>query len=187
MKSIVLFAFAFAMLLPSVSHAQLGKKIDLYISNDVLKTAEWAAFNYMESLDLAQTGDQKGLKDFLEFSRALDGGECIDHAVTCIELIKYCTDEKMGAVIYILKPKLKTILLDRFQLAQAQSKKEELHKPMQEWAPLTWKALHGEKVTCSSCNSEAGTTKSNGKKPISAMNAAESTEPATGTETKGKQ
>lgn len=151
MRSVLLAAFTFALLSPVLIHAQQGKKMDIEISSAVLKTAEWANFKYMEKLDLAQSGDQQGIKALLEFSGTVDGTEALQHATTCIELIPLASDEKMGSVISSLKPKLVTALKERFVLAQARTKKEELRKPLQEWAPLTWKALNGEKVVCNSC------------------------------------
>ncbi|MBC7777648.1 MAG: hypothetical protein H7246_19595 [Phycisphaerae bacterium] len=183
MRSTLLLAVVTALFSPFMLHAQQGKKMDIDISSEVLKTAEWAAFKYMEKIDLAQTGDQKAIKEFLEFSAVVDGVEALQHATTCIELIPFTTDEKMGAVIYILKPKLREVLLDRFQLAQGRTKKEEMRKPLQEWAPLTWKALHGEKVVCSSCMSQ-GLTKAGGQKPAPPAADSEAIQPASAT---GKQ
>jgi hypothetical protein len=109
----------------------------------------------------------------LEFSGTVDGTESLQHATTCLELIPLATDEKMGAVISSLKPKLKTILLDRIQLAQGRTKKENLIKPLQEWAPLTWKALHGERVVCNSCMHKDGQMM---KKPDGVMSPAQKTQ-----------
>jgi hypothetical protein len=164
------FTCLFALFLsPLVISAQEGKKTDLEISSEVLKTADWAAFKYMENLDKAQSGDLKAIKAFLEFSSVVDGTESLQHAMTCVELIPLTTDEKMGASIATLKPKLKTVLLERFVLAQGRTKKEELKKPLLEWAPLTWKALNGEKVSCTSCMQSGGVTKAvpGGQKPSS--------------------
>ncbi len=165
MRSIFLAATLFALLFPCMVHAQKGKKVQVEIFSDVLKTAEWAAFKYMDNIYLAQSGDQKAIKALLEFSATLDGVETLQHATTCIELIPIIKDDKFGSIVSILKPKLKTALLDRFQLAQARTKKEELRKPFQEWAPLTWKALNGEKVACSSCMSQGTVTKPGAQKP----------------------
>ncbi len=159
MRSMLLAVIVSALLSPMMLQAQANAKADIEISAAVLKTAEWAGFKYMEVLDKATIGDQKGLLDFFEFSGTVDGTEAIQHALTCIELIPIATDDKFGPVVYILKPKLRSVLLERFQLAQGRTKKEALKKPLQEWAPLTWKALHGELVTCSSCH-QAGLTKS---------------------------
>lgn len=156
MKSF-LRAFAFAtLLIPTLTQAQEGKKVDIEVSGAVLKTAEWANFKYMENLDKAQGGDQKAIKAFLEFSGAVDGVEALQHATACIELIPYTKDERFGSVVSTLKPKLKAALLSRFQLAQGRTKKTELLRPMQEWAPFTWKALNGENVVCNSCIDENG-------------------------------
>ncbi len=157
MRSTFLATIFCALLSPMVLLAQQpGTKADIEISSAVLKTAEWAGFKYMENLDLAQSGDQKAIKALFDFSGTVDGKEALEHATTCIELIPLASDEKVGAVISSLKPKLISVLLDRFQLAQGRTEKEALRKPMQEWAPLTWKALHGEQVICNSCMHQDG-------------------------------
>jgi len=180
MRSIFLAATLSALLFPCIIHAQKGKKVEVEVFSDVLKTAEWAAFKYMDNIYLAQSGDQKAIKSLLEFSATVDGVETLQHATTCIELIPLVSDEKFGSIVSILKPKLKTVLLERFPLAQARTKKEALRKPFQEWAPLTWKALNGEKVACSSCMSQGTTTKP-GQKPTPSSGL-EVTEPASATE-----
>ncbi len=157
MRSAFLLVFVSILLFPSLSHAQAAKKMDIEVSDAVLKTAEWANFKYMENLKHAKTGDKKAIKDFLEFSGTVDGTESLEHATTCIELIPYASDMNVGTVISTLKPKLKKVLLQRFVLAQGRTKKEELRKPLQEWAPLCWKALHGEIVM--SVNSDGAQTK----------------------------
>ncbi|MFN0035556.1 MAG: hypothetical protein ACKVUS_10840 [Saprospiraceae bacterium] len=158
MRSALFAAAFFALFSPPMLHAQAGKKADVEVFGAVLKTAEWAGFKYMENVNLAKGGDQKAIKALLEFSGTVDGTEAIQHTTTCLELIPFASDEKVGSTIYIVKPRLKALLLDRFQLAQGRTKKEVLRKPLQEWAPLTWKALHGEKVVCGSCMHEMGTT-----------------------------
>ena len=156
MRSALLVLTVCMLFSPMMLNAQEGAKADIEISSAVLKTAEWAGFKYMENLDLAQSGDQKAIKALFEFSGTVDGTEALQHAVTCIELIPIATDEKVAAVISSVKPKLITVLLDRFQLAQGRTKKEALHKPMQEWAPLCWRALHGERIMCNSCMQQGG-------------------------------
>ncbi|MFN0173337.1 MAG: hypothetical protein ACKVU0_01725 [Saprospiraceae bacterium] len=166
MRSIFLLAFVSFLLSPSKFHAQTDKKSDIEVSSAVLKTAEWANFKYMENLNLAKTGDVKAIKAFLEFSGTVDGVESLEHATTCIELIPFSSDMVSGAVISTLKPKLQKVLLERFVLAQGRTKKEALRKPLQEWAPLCWKALNGEKVAAL----ESGQAKSdpNRKTPVMA-------------------
>ncbi len=156
MRSAFLLACVSVLLSPFMLHAQKAKKTEIEISSDVLKTAEWAKFKYMENVDMAQKGDPKGIKALFEFSGTVDGVESLQHATTCLEIIPFATDEKVGSVISSLKPKLKTVLLERFQLAQGRTKKEELRKPLQEWAPLCWKALNGEMVIDSSKIQDGG-------------------------------
>jgi hypothetical protein len=116
---------------------------DIKVSEKVLKTAEWAKFKYMDELALAQSGDLAAIKRMLEFSKMVDGGETIDHALTCLELIPVAGDDNFAAVIAGLSPKLKEVLLKRFNFAQGRSEKETLRLPMTVWAPNTWGALNG--------------------------------------------
>jgi len=156
MRSAFLLAIVSTFFFPVALNAQTGKTTEVETYSAVLKTAEWAGFKYMDNIKLALAGDQKAIKALFEFSGTVDGVESLQHATTCIELIPIASDDKVGSVISSLKPKLKTALLERFQLAQARTKKEELRKPLQEWAPQSWKALNGEKVTCNSCMHESG-------------------------------
>lgn len=149
-RTLCLLAFV-AWFIPGMLSAQGAPKKEVEISSAVLKTAEWANFKYMENLDLAISGDQKALKALLDFSGTVDGTESLQHATTCIELIPLVSDDKMAQTILTLKPRLIAKLLDRFQLAQGRTKKVDLRKPLQEWAPNTWKALHGERVDCINC------------------------------------
>lgn len=160
MRSAFLLAIVSILFFPAVVNAQTAKKTDVETYSAVIKTSEWAGFKYMENINLALAGDQMAIKALLEFSGTVDGAESLQHATTCIELIPFASDDKFGSVISSLKPKLKTVLLERFQLAQGRTKKEELRKPLQEWAPLCWKALNGERVTCNSCMHESGLMKS---------------------------
>ena len=156
MRIALLVATLFALLSPMTINAQEVDYNGIMVSEKVIKTAEWSSFKYKETLDLAKKGDMKAIKSFLEFSSVVDGTESLQHATTCLELIPFTTDEKMGVGIYTLKPKLKTALLQRFTLATGRTKKETLQKPLLEWAPLTWKALNGEVVACSSCMNQGG-------------------------------
>lgn len=141
-----LAAFVLLAVFPFFLNAQNENKIEVEISKPVVKTADWAGFKYMEKVDLAQRGDYHAMRDLLNFSGTVDGTEAIQHAVTCLELIPYTSDETVASVISVQKPKLKNVLLERYTLAQSRTKKEELRKPLQEWAPLTWDALHGKMI-----------------------------------------
>jgi len=160
MRFALLAATLFALLSPLALNAQEENYNGIVVFTKVLKTAEWSNFKYKETLDLAKKGDIKAIKSFLEFSSVVDGTESLQHATTCLELIPFTTDEKMGVAIYSLKPKLKKALLPRFTLATGRTKKETLQKPLLEWAPLTWKGLNGEVVACSSCANQDGITPS---------------------------
>lgn len=138
---------------PVVAQPEAPKN-DITVFDSVLKTAEWASFKYVPTLDLAKTGDVKALKSLFEFSGTVDGVEAILHATTCLELIPFATDEMVAPVISSLKPKLQAAMLERLTLAQGRTQKEALRKPLQEWAPLCWRALHGEKIRCTSCAHE---------------------------------
>lgn len=155
MKSLFYLAILCFFMAPALLRAQQGAKADIEISSAVLKTAEWAGFPYMETIDKAQSGDIDAIRKFFEFSGTVDGVEALQHAVTCLELSALLADDRVGWAITRLKPRLKTVLLERFQIAQSRTKKEALHKPMQQWAPGIWKALNGEEVLCHSC-SEGG-------------------------------
>jgi hypothetical protein len=116
---------------------------DIKVSEKVLKTAEWAKFKYLEELALAKSGDLVAIKRMLEFSKMVDGGEAIDHAVVCLELIPLAGDDNFATVVAGLSPKLREALLKRFNFAQGRSEKETLRLPMTVWAPHTWGALNG--------------------------------------------
>ena len=182
MRSALLLSTIFAFLFPCLANAQEGAKADIEVSSAVLKTAEWAGYKYMENLDKAKAGDAIALTSFFKFSGTVDGTEALQHATTCLELIPFATDEKVGTVIYSLKPNLQAVLLERFQLAQGRTKKEALLKPLQDWAPFTWKGLHGEKVICSVCVGKDLMTVPPAHKP--GETSLETTEP---TNTTGKQ
>ncbi|MBN8677486.1 MAG: hypothetical protein J0M29_04630 [Chitinophagales bacterium] len=156
MKSLFRILFCLLICMPVMVKAQAPKTEEIQVFPAVLKTAEWANFKYMDVLEKAKGGDHKAIRSFLEFSGTVDGTEALQHATTCIELLPFLSDEIVGSIIYSMKPKLKSVLLSRFQLAQGRTKKEALLKPMQEWAPLTWKALNGERVVCTSCMHEGG-------------------------------
>jgi hypothetical protein len=61
-----------------------------------------------------------------------------------LELIASDGDNPFAGALFLSKPKLRSVILDRLQLAQGRTKKEALRKPMSEWAPNTWDVLHGK-------------------------------------------
>lgn len=171
MKSALSFFAALMLLSPTLLHAQTPKGTDIEVSGAVLATAEWANFKYMEKLEAAKKRDHRALKELFEFSGTVDGREAIQHTATLLELIPFVTDDLNGTIISnTLKPKLKTILLERFQKAQELTKKEDLQKPLEAWAPMTWKALNGEKVMCSTCLTQGGSLSKPGAQKPDASN-----------------
>ncbi|MBL7807980.1 MAG: hypothetical protein JNN28_09210 [Saprospiraceae bacterium] len=185
MKSLFRTLVCMLFLSPLMVQAQDSKNTDIQVFPGVLKTAEWANFKYMDVLNKAKTGDQLSIRTFLEFSGTVDGTEALQHATTCIELLSVVSDEVYGAIIAAMKPKLRSVLLTRLPLAQGRTKKEALQKPMQEWAPQTWKALNGERVVCNSCRQEGGLAPA--KPGFGIKPGAESTAPVESDKETGKQ
>lgn len=153
------------MLTTGILQAQTDVKTRVEISPKVLKTAEWAKFDYMKNIDMAQRGDYHAMKNLLDFSGTVDGTEALQHATTCLELIPEVSDETFASAVSVLRPKLKTVMLDRLVLAQGRTKKTDLQKPLQEWAPLTWDALNGKMVvSCMKPSSELSEEEMNEKR-----------------------
>lgn len=127
------------------SNAQTDNaEVDVTVFESVLSTASWANFKYKDQLALAKKGDQKALTALLDFSGTVDGRAALDHSVTLLELIVSTGDNAFSLAVKSSKAKLKSILLDRLQLAQGRTKKEELRQPMHAWAPMTWAALNNK-------------------------------------------
>ncbi|MCC7507625.1 MAG: hypothetical protein IT259_20115 [Saprospiraceae bacterium] len=121
-----------------------AKPLDIEVSPATLKTAEWADFKYNEILAKAATGDFKAIQQFFEFHSIVDGSDALGHGVSCLELIPVAGDFQVARVIQTLKPNLRKLLSERLVLAQGRTKKTELQKPLQEWAPDVWAALNGK-------------------------------------------
>jgi hypothetical protein len=151
MKSLFRTLICLCLLSPVMVQAQEVKNEDIQVFPAVVKTAEWANFKYMDVFNKAKSGDPRSIIQFLEFNSVVDGTEGLQHATTCLEMLPLLIDDLVGSGISGMKPKMKSLLLSRLQLAQGRTKKEALLKPIQEWAPFTWKALNGERVTCTSC------------------------------------
>ncbi len=139
MRKILVNTLIALFLLPAA--AAWSQKI--YVSKNVLKTAEWAGFKYNDKLKKALTSDQYAIRDFVEFSSLVDGVEGVEHAVSCLEIIPQVGDQTFGGSLMLSKPKLKKIVRDRLLLAQAKTQKADLKKPLESWAPITWAILNG--------------------------------------------
>lgn len=117
---------------------------NVYISKSVLKTADWANFEYKDILKKAIAGDENAIQQLFKFNNAVDGVEGIEHNVTCLELIPLASDFKVANALLFAKPKLKQVVLSRIILAQGRTQKPDLKKPMESWAPRTWAVLNNK-------------------------------------------
>lgn len=129
-----------ALLLLAVAPVFAQKKV--FVSDSVLKVAEEAQFDYKGALKKATAKDGKAVTDLIEFIRLLENAEADEHAMTCLELIPIATDKVFSQAVKSRSTKMKAALLSRISAAQERTQKSELKKPMEEWAPYSWKALN---------------------------------------------
>lgn len=120
-----------------------GQK-NVFVSKDVLKTAEWADFKYKDVMKKAVAGDKEAIKAFVDFTRYVEGVQGVEHAVTCLEIIPLTSDATFAFSIFSAPPKLKKVFWDRLLLAQGKTQNPELQKPLESWAPATWAVLNGK-------------------------------------------
>lgn len=140
MKNVVIPGFVLLFLaFSSTGYSQNN----VFISKDVLKTAEWADIKYKDLVKKASAGNKSSITTLFDFHRFVDGVEGLDHGVTCLELIPLAGDKAVAQSIYILKPKLKKVVLDRLILAQGRTQKVELREALSKWAPMTWEVVNG--------------------------------------------
>ncbi len=141
--------FSFCALAPvfNAGCQSVGVAPEVEVSDAVLRTAETFDFKYLDVLAKAKTGDVQSIHEFIRFHKYVDEIEAINHGVTCLELIPYATDAKFSMACKMATPNLKKVLLERLAQAQAKTKKEELRKPIKEWAPLTWATLSATATT----------------------------------------
>lgn len=128
---------------------------NVYISDNVTKTADQIDFKYKDVVKKATSKDQEAVRQLLDFSRIVDGSEAAEHAITCLEIIPMAGDQLVAKVIVKLSPKLKKALLDRFVAAQGQTKQDKLKAPMETWSPYTWKALNNLPIVFPNPNAKA--------------------------------
>lgn len=140
MKKTVFNSLIIIFLVPAFS--LFGQNV--YISKSVLKTADWANFEYKDILKKAIAGNEEAIQQLFKFNNAVDGVEGIEHNVTCLELIPLASDFKVANALLFAKPKLKQVVLSRIILAQGRTQKPDLKKPMESWAPRTWAVLNNK-------------------------------------------
>lgn len=117
-------------------------KSKVFVADGVLQLAKQLDFKYMDLLKKAENGDRDALKELLQFSIMTDGVDGLNHGVTCLELIDVANDENFALTVRLLKPKLKSLLLERLTLAQGRTTREALRKPLSDWAPMSWAAVN---------------------------------------------
>lgn len=153
------WAFCLFFLSATYLNAQnTTENTDVEVSESVLKTAEWARFEYKEVLAQAKGGNIVAIKKLLDFHGTVDGVDALKHAVTCLELIPVAGDENFAAAVSTCHLKLKRLLLERITLAQGRTKKESLRKSMADWAPVSWAYLNGKVAEQSGATKPAETT-----------------------------
>lgn len=138
MKKALLMNLALLLLAASPLFAQ--KKV--FVSDNVLQIAAQAQFDYKGTVKKASNKDGKALIDLFEFIRLLEADQADEHAITCLELIPLASDEVFAKAVKTRSIKMKAALLRRITAAQERTQKEALKKPMEEWAPYSWKALN---------------------------------------------
>lgn len=143
-KHLLIAILSLCFFAPALNAQKSSTEPEITVFESVLSTASWAGFKYQEQLGKAKAGDHKAMMQLLEFSGTVDGRAALDHSVTLLELLGTGTDLTFAAALHMEKPNLKKVLLDRLQLAQSRTQKENLRKPISEWAPNTWDVLHGK-------------------------------------------
>ena len=140
----LLFVFSLCALAPVFNAGCQSVSVapEVEVSDAVLRTAETFDFKYMDLLAKAKTGDVQSIQELIRFHKYVDDIEAINHAVTCLELIPFATDAKFSAACKMATPNMRKALAERLAQAQGKTKKEELRKPLKDWAPMTWAALN---------------------------------------------
>ena len=180
--------FFTALVLVFAATAQsLWAQNDVFVSKSVLKTAEWAGVKYKDLVKRAASGNTTSIQELFDFARYVDGSEALDHAVTCLEGIPAATDEKVARTIFSLSPNLKKTNLERIQLAQGRTKKANLQKPMQTWAPLTWEVLNGRGLPSAESTGAAAPDQMQGANPSGSLMNEKAATPDAGQATPGAQ
>ncbi len=144
LKHFLLAILASCFLLQSINAQTDNQEQDISVFESVLTIAEWAKFPYKDNLLAAKMGDFKATLKLLEFSGTVEGVAELEHSVTLLELLASGGDVIFAAAVNQAKPKLKSVLLQRLQLAQGRTLNENLREPIAKWAPITWAVLNGK-------------------------------------------
>lgn len=123
-------------------------KNGIYISEKVLKTADWAGYKYKETLQKAANNDNDAIKSLLLFYGTIDGTERIDHTITCVELAALLGDRRVAeAIVALNNPRLTKVIKDNVNMAMAQTTNPDLqNKPFESRFPLMWLAINDQQL-----------------------------------------
>lgn len=123
-------------------------KNGISISENVLKTADWAGYKYKATLEKAKANDNDAIKSLLLFHGTLDGVERLEHTTTCVELAALLGDRRVAeAIVAINNPRLNDVLKSSVQMAMTKTTNPELqNKPFENRFPLMWLAVNGQQL-----------------------------------------
>lgn len=126
----------------SNKHRAPGGK-SVYVSEKVLKTAEWAGFDYKKNLDEALHGNVTSMQKLFEFMKFVDGVERSEHAVTCYEIILVVGDQVYSSAVQNLYPKFRDVFRQQLIFATGRTENPDLKgKQLAQTFPYTWGALN---------------------------------------------
>ena len=123
-------------------------KNGIYISEKVLKTADWAGYKYRETLQQAAANDNDAIKSLLLFYGTVDGAERLDHTITCIELAALLGDRRVAeAIVALNNPRLTKVVKENVNMAMTKTTNPDLqNQPFESRFPLMWLAINDQKL-----------------------------------------
>lgn len=141
MRKILIFSCALAL---ALAFAQCGLNVEpeVTVSEAVVQSAKELKFDYVEVLEKARKGDQEAVTKFFDFHRLADGVDGLQHGITCLELIPFAGDANVAEACSKFKPGLKKLIFERLVYGQANTKKEDLKKPLEQNFPSVYKAFN---------------------------------------------
>jgi hypothetical protein len=136
---------------------------DAPITDELLRLSEFAKMDYKATLSNCKKGDKTALLEFFDFHRIVEEKSAVEHSLVCLDMIAASNDAVVSDVCSSLKPKLKTLVVERLTAAQPKSAKPALQKPMSEWAPKTWAALNNLPIPDPAREAAEAAARANGK------------------------
>lgn len=136
---------------------------DAPITPDLIRLSEFIKMDYKATLANCKKGDKTALLEFFDFHRIVEEKSAVEHSLVCLDMIAASDDGVVAEVCSSLKPKLKTLVLERLTAAQPKSSKPALQKNMSEWAPKTWAALNNLPIPDPAREAAEADARANGK------------------------